>query len=431
MPTISFYLQNRKSGKAKCPIRVWFNEPGVGNFYFPYPERIEPEYWDTKKQRSNSKNPYGADFNKRLASFCNRILNAWDEKKQSLTIEQFRPIARTLGIQKKTRWPSAFQDYVRQIRQTHNLKTIQKYEQLIRLLNDFSEIHPFDLDGMNMRFYDAFRYYLYALPNDQFKGYQLVNHGSFYSIEKGQGDPVPLLDDSIGKHVSNLKTMLAWVSDRESVCQDFKKWSVPTREYDPISLTLEELERLERAILPDHLDRARTLAVMECRTGQRISDIQAFNKVDFDVDTSTWTFTPIKGNRLNPKKISVPFFGFIAPALSILQRCNFTLPKLSQQKLNKHIKEAARIAGIDSPVTYYRWSAGRKIKFSGPKYEFVSTHTGRKTFITLGLQYMNPKAVKDLAGISDWQTLKHYEGQSETETIKRQLIDMGNKVKSA
>ena len=54
-----------------------------------------------------------------------------------------------------------------------------------------------------------------------------------------------------------------------------------------------------------------------------------------------------------------------------------------------------------------------------------------KPSLRLALQFMQPKIVKDLAGISDFKTLKHYEGDSESGVIRQQLKDMDSKMKSA
>ena len=125
------------------------------------------------------------------------------------------------------------------------------------------------------------------------------------------------------------------------------------------------------------------------------------------------------------------FEGYCAPALKILEKHNFKLPKISDQKLNENIKEACEAAGITAEVTEYHYSGAKCIRMAGPKHEWISTHSGRKTFITLGLQFMSPKIVKDLAGISDFKTLRHYEGESESGVIRQQLKEMDSKIKSA
>src|SRR5690606_22682658 len=158
------------------------------------------------------------------------------------------------------------------------------------------------------------------------------------------------------------------------------------------------------APLTGNLAIARDYLVFECRTGQRISDVKRFNLKDFD--GQSWTFYPRKGNRLGKKKVTVHFTGYCEKAPEILQRYNFKMPELSEQKINKNIKEACRQAGINTPTEIFRTAQNKRIRIAGPKYEFISTHTGRKTFITIALQFMSPTSVMQLAGIDSYSTLK-------------------------
>jgi hypothetical protein len=167
------------------------------------------------------------------------------------------------------------------------------------------------------------------------------------------------------------------------------------------------------------LDVARDYLVFECRTGQRISDIKRFDLKDYG--DFRWTFNPRKGNRLSSRTQTVYFKGYCAPALSILAKYNWKMPTVSEQKINDNIKTACKVAGINQEIITYRWAQNKRIRISGPKYEFISSHIGRKSFITIALQHMEAKIVKDLAGIDSWATLKHYEGNSEQNTIEQAL----------
>ncbi len=57
--------------------------------------------------------------------------------------------------------------------------------------------------------------------------------------------------------------------------------------------------------------------------------------------------------------------------------------KISQQKFNKYIKELARKSELDEQVTVsYTDSTGKKKKLTKYLFEFISSHTGRRSFIT-------------------------------------------------
>jgi len=85
--------------------------------------------------------------------------------------------------------------------------------------------------------------------------------------------------------------------------------------------------------------------------------------------------------------------------------CATPLPKISDQALNRRIKEVATRAGITTPV---RLSNGREV----PKCEVLTSHSGRKTFATtvtaavgvsplLGLTHENLRTLEAYVGAGD------------------------------
>jgi len=435
MPSVKFYLNNlRSKGQVRIgevPIKGVFTLDGKHRFAVNPDERVEPKYWDKKRQEVKTSHRHHIDINNNLSDFKRDLLNLWRNNRAVLTFEEFKELAKQHGnpSQKKTLF-DAYQKFLTQYENEKDIKTFQKYAQLHELLKAFDKQKPVDLPSMDLNFYDNFKAFLYSQPNRQYSKYQLIKDQDHYTIQPGKGYPVPLLDNTVNKLISNLKNFLGWALERGYIVHpSFKKWTIRTNTQNPISLTITELERLENAILPQHLSIARDYLVFECRTGQRISDIKRFDLSQFQ--NNTWTFNRKKGNRIQAKQVSVHFEGYCAPALKILERYNFKLPDVSEKTLNENIKEACKIAGIHSAIVQYHYSGAKCIKMMGFKYEWISTHTGRRTFITLALQYMSPKIVKDLAGISDYKTLKHYEGESEAGVIKQQLRNMDDKIKSA
>src|SRR5690606_13005891 len=87
---------------------------------------------------------------------------------------------------------------------------------------------------------------------------------------------VGLFDDVVFKYMDNLKTVIGWAEKRGyQVHPSYKDWEIIKREYPIISLTLDELQRIEALdSLPDHLSIARDYFSICCRTGQRISDVK-------------------------------------------------------------------------------------------------------------------------------------------------------------
>ena len=120
-------------------------------------------------------------------------------------------------------------------------------------------------------------------------------------------------------------------------------------DYDGIDkyLTPEEFQKLRTATMPEsRLERVRDLFVFHSYTCLSYHDLRAFD--------------PKKIKEIDGKKLYVGHRGktkieytipLLAPALEILAKYGDKLPILSNVKYNEYIKEVAKAAGIEKPVT--------------------------------------------------------------------------------
>jgi integrase len=417
-------------------------------------EKVPEKYWDSKKQKVKSTSRSASVINQHLSQIQDDLIQLWRDNK-SADHDTLKALAKKAikgevsTVQKKTIY-SAFDKFLSQYSADKDKKTVAKYRTLRSYLFDFNP--NLDFPDLDFNFYDGFKKFLYAVPNPNYVGctLKLNPDGACYDIVADRrGDPVGLFDDTVFKYLVNLKAFLSWAEKRGcDVHHSYKSWEIIKRTYPPISLTMAELERLESLVItPDtirqslefkkgtkgnqpeimapFLNLSRDYLVLECRTGQRISDLKRFDPKD--LADFKWTLSPKKGNRISSKKVTVHFVGYCAPAFWIFQKNNFKLPSISESNLNKNIKVVCKMAGITDELNTYRWAQNKRVRIHGPKNEFISSHTGRKTFITLALQSMPPRLVKQLAGIDSYETLKHYEGEAETSSIEKYLNEMQDK----
>ena len=119
------------------------------------------------------------------------------------------------------------------------------------------------------------------------------------------------------------------------------------RTADREHLTLQEIQKIIDTPIPSQfLARARDLFIIQCGTGLAYSDLMVadFNNID-NVDG----IFAITGKRQKTKE---RYFAVILDfALPILEKYNYDLPKLSNQKYNAYIKSVMEIAGINKKVT--------------------------------------------------------------------------------
>ena len=174
-------------------------------------------------------------------------------------------------------------------------------------------------------------------------------------------------------------------------------------------------------MLPQHLSIARDYLSICCRSGQRISDVKRISSLA--ISSGTWHVYQKKGSREKQKIVELPLTGFCAPVIDIVNKYGGQLPALSEQHINKHIKTLCKLAGITQEIYIERWQGNKKIKIPGKKYEFISTHCGKKSFITIlaGLG-MPIRHISQLTGTSIRTIEKHYLGLADMHIIDSYLM---------
>lgn len=428
MATVKFYIKNpkNKSGKLRnneLSIYAMFTRTKKERFTIVLDEKIEPKHWDFTKQVVRGTHPRHYELNLYILQFKTNLLNTYADYRDKPLQDFKRAVTRT--TEKKTLF-LALEQFIESYKSEKDIKTVAKFLTLQRHLIEFDKQYSIDFPTLDFRFYDNFKTYLYRIPNPFYSNLRLRpssdNSGDYCMVRDTNGEPVGIFDDNVFSYIVQLKTFIGWSQKRGyQVNPSYKTWEIIRRVHPPISLTSKELEQLENHVFESKaLETARDYLVFECRTGQRISDIKRFDLKDFS--NNKWTFSPRKGNRLTQKSITVHFKGYCAPALDILQKYNWKMPVISEQKLNDNIKRACKAAGIDSETVIYRWAANKRIKISGPKYEYISSHCGRKSFITLALQSGIPvEYVMALTGITEYKTINHYKAKFEDSMIEKYL----------
>lgn len=392
-------------------------------------ERILPKHWNTKTRRAKPSMTGHLELNLHLDNISADLIRVWRDHKasdaQTITRAMRLAVRGAISAEKKTSTEvtDVVKLFIAQYAKEKAQSSAKRYAVLLRKLEAFQQEYTLTLATLDFNFYDAFKNWLYAQPNPLYKDYSLHKEDDIYVLRKdNDGLPVGLLDEVVYKYFINLKTVFAWAAQRGyTVHPAYKTWQISRKLYEVISLSHDELKRLESTVMSSpRLDVARDYLALECRTGQRISDLKRFNIAD--VKDNKWTFTQKKGNRIVNKVVTVPFAGYCQPAYLILQKYGFKMPEISEQNLNYAIKEACKEAGIDQDIYIDRWAGNKMIRIPGKKYEFISTHTGRKTFVTIALQTMAPRNVMKMTGIRSFKTLNHYMGDPDTGEIEKQLI---------
>lgn len=85
------------------------------------------------------------------------------------------------------------------------------------------------------------------------------------------------------------------------------------------------------------------------------------------------------------------------------------LPKIKLCTLDKYLKEMGREAGFDEMVSISQFYGTNRVETCVPKYELLSSHCGRRTFICNALAMgISPSVVMKWTGHSEYSAMKPY-----------------------
>ncbi len=149
-------------------------------------------------------------------------------------------------------------------------------------------------------------------------------------------------------------------------------------------LNEKELLKIRNLKCSGHLERARDRFIFMAYTGLAFCDMELF---DFDTMTEKRKDdTYIDGERL--KTGSKFFTPILPPAMDVLKKYDYKLPKITNQKLNEYCHVIESLCQIHKPVT---------------------CHIGRHSFATLMLSYgFSLEEVKKMLGHKDIKTTQIY-----------------------
>lgn len=219
--------------------------------------------------------------------------------------------------------------------------------------------------------------------------------------------------NSIGKIIKNLRVFAAEAYDmgvhRNA---DFKRFKVPAEETNDVYLTMDEIEKIYAHNFPSKtLDLVRDWLVIDCLTGLRISDIKLLDIQNFESGMIRLA------NEKTDTQVVIPVHKYVK---AIIKKYKGLPRKITDQRMNYHAKEVCQLAGINAPHLYSLTKGGKRVDHRVKKWEMVSNHTARRSFITnllkMGVQIQE---VMKLAGIKKLATIQKYYRESAEEVAQR------------
>lgn len=220
-----------------------------------------------------------------------------------------------------------------------------------------------------------------------------------------------LQNTSIKKNMTFIRTFLKYCEERKLIDTDWKSHNIELKVVQGKKVVFLEMEEfnqvyeLEFSIDKNYLDRVRDVFCFQCLTSLRYSDVLQLEKND--VQNSYINVVTEKTDEI----LQIPLSN---KALSILEKYKDfdetkALPVISNQKMNDYIKEICYLAEINQPITKTYYKGKERITETFKKYELISTHTARRTFICLALENgITPQTVMKITGHTDYKSMQPY-----------------------
>lgn len=288
-----------------------------------------------------------------------------------------------------------FDKYVKSWEQLKDKKqsTINKYKDLKKTLLDFElkKFYQITFDNINKDFYDLFIEWLY---------------------ENG------LTDNSVDTYIKNLKCILN-ITYKDKIHNNISYLSFTRKRYNGDIITLsysDVIKTLEYKPTKEIYKPYYDTYLVHLSTGLRVDDLLKLTSTNVIIDYTL-------GDILSRKRAHVKLFmgktnkPLIIPLSKIcydvflkykIPLNDLSFNKLNIQSYNNFLRMMCKDLKLNTPVRKTMYRGKQPIIIEKPLHELISSHTIRKTFISLSLKQNNPAKVMDVSGHSDYASFKRY-----------------------
>lgn len=372
---------------------------------------INKDDWDEKNQKVLSKVPNALKINRDLALFKSKI-DVYVAEQHSLRVlptqeEMKLAIDAIIHPDKKMKYIS---HKIKKNSPSNFFGTFENWIEKRKSSNLYSEsrIKRYTVVYNHLKAYEAITGNIVAFASMD-KDFE-ENFNSFLIKEK------KLVNNSIGSIFKALKTFLNDVQEKlgNQLNPYYKKFQVFKDKQTPtFALTIQELNLFENVELDSkRLSDVRDLFLLQTYLLVRVSDLMKIRPENINKKKKVISLTLIKSH--NP--IAVPINN---KCIEILEKWNYNIPIISNQKYNKNIKIIAQKAGIDDLFEVVRYSGSNRIAVTKPKYELISSHTARRTGITLLIEKRIPiVTIMKITGQKSIDTIMSYERLTQSAAVE-------------
>ncbi len=259
--------------------------------------------------------------------------------------------------------------------------TVKRYTNIKNILQKFEEVkkYPLTFHSINKTFHTEFTSYCM--------------------------DDLGHINNTYARNLGLFKSFLFWALDKKyTFNNEFMKFKKVDKVItNQIALKLEDLEKIMlHDFKSERLEKVRDVFVFSCVTGMRFGELSTIKRSNVTANEIILKEDKEKGKAAR----NIPLIGI---SRYLLSKYDYKLPLIANQKQNDYIKEVFQQLGYTDIVQKVTTRGKENIKVDMNFYDRISTHTARRTFITMmKRQGKSDKLIGSITGQTDMKTINQY-----------------------
>lgn len=389
----TFFLKEPKNNKETLIIFSCYFKFESKQFKYSTGEKIKPIHWNFDENRPKLK---GSVKDKNASTVKNQLARYSEtferiEAECKKMNEEFTSQALKDGFNqefkkasaKKNLFFDAYDEFMAEKKKRKEWKpaTVKRYDNIKNHLEEFEKKKNYRLtfSKINDKFLTEFTDYCYTT----------LDHST----------------NTFSRNLGLFKTFMFWALDKRYTYNNaFEKFKKPERVItEEIALTLDQVKVIfEYQAKTKSLEKIKDVFVFQCLTGMRYGELALINEKVVRNNTIY-----LKEDKDVTKDVrEIPLFEISG---YILKKYDYHLPLITNQKQNEFIKDIFEDAGFTDMVQFTRTQNKHKTIKEKQFKDRVSTHTARRTFITIMKKKgIADKTIMSMTGHRDLKTFNTY-----------------------
>ncbi|MCX6198468.1 MAG: site-specific integrase [Bacteroidetes bacterium] len=365
-------------------------------------KRIEPVYWDFKKERANTKKykKHSQTLNEFLGDLDIAVSKLAEQNENSGVVTSLEEV-RTLILPHATR-----------------NKQFETKTSFTERFNSFLENHRtgkgFALRSNTKKKYYSMKTYLELFAKSKMISLatEKIDIEFLLSFQTFLNSKEKLTDSTKSKYIKALKTFIKYYQ-RKGVIKLYEMSEIKVNETagEIYVLPLRRLIKLQNTeFSSDRLNKIRDQFCFMCWTGQRYGDYESLRRTHFyrdELGRLVWRLSA--GKIVHGKLLMVPIIEYAQEILDKYDGDSLPILRISNQKFNEALKLMGEEAKLNYGVCKVRHYNGIAKIERIPFYKVLTAHVARKTYITNSLILGIPeRVVKEVSGHKDEKSFRRY-----------------------